>query len=1018
MFSIFTLTNKRIKTFAMKTLKIMLFVLTAALIAAGCREDSESNKITGNVRFLSVVKDEIATKSSIDVADSAIITIGIYLYDNMGRLVGPYNFSGGQEISIDLPVGENYMVYALANVGEFTPPPLESEMREVSIGWPGLAGITSGGFPLAHTGTLTVAQGNNSYTMEFVRLVARYDLVIDRSNLEGSFEVTGVRLRNSAADVFPFSTRPATATLDGDISTISDLQRLNAGSAVSFYMYENLQGNLLPDNRDPWAKIPDNIPSAKNLCTFIEIEGRYIGGGVSAGLNSDKMTFRFYLGADNTSSFDIVRNTIQTLSFLPSDNSISTESWKVDPGIVVDNRSIGWDPLVLNLVSMAQDTVCLVLSPAGLPVILKGSEFFENGYLSYSREGERVIISSISNVISPISATLTAGTLDMKKSSILQINVVPSVSVTDIIVRPSDTSLFYRKRVQLKVTAVWSDGSTSDITNVCDWNNNRPDAALLSSSAIVRNIYSGSEDFVDVTITAHYLGKSRSANIVCYRNGYTSHSYELNLDPTYASVTVGTSFQITATLTTKTFIDGDEMDSSTSDVTHAAQWVSLTPNIATVSAGEVTTLATGVAMIKATHSGERDYTYVDVTPQSAPTITSLTLSPASATITANGSKSFIATATYSDGTTTEVTSLCAWSSSDTDAATVNNGTATGCNTTSFIKTTTITATFSGMSATANLTVEGVTKSPTSLLISASPSTIEWNGTSLLSANVTWSDGSVTNETDISYTITSGEEYVFNYQVEEGALRGNNSESTDRNVIIRGTFSYGGTVLTDDVVVTIQGKKGVAASAIVLFMNRYTIAQGDSPCVLSAMVTYSDGSTETFGSTGVTYSLEGENVSYANLIGNTIEAANNSDSYKPVIVKVSYTFGGVTVTDTKILNVRPKYPVEVQITPSDNNFTSPSGVTLALGQSISFTATAIYSDESTAKCTSSSVWTITIRHSDGGTRVISGHTVSYSQLYDEQEYTITDVTVTASYTTDDGLQSTTVTGTLSGLITLQ
>ena len=58
--------------------------------------------------------------------------------------------------------------------------------------------------------------------MEFVRLVARYDLVIDRSNLEGSSEVTGVRLRNSAADVFPFSTRPATATLDGDISTISD----------------------------------------------------------------------------------------------------------------------------------------------------------------------------------------------------------------------------------------------------------------------------------------------------------------------------------------------------------------------------------------------------------------------------------------------------------------------------------------------------------------------------------------------------------------------------------------------------------------------------------------------------------------------------------------------------------------------------------------------------------------------------------------------------------------------------
>lgn len=130
-------------------------------------------------------------------------------------------------------------------------------------------------------------------------------------------------------------------------------------------MYENLQEIFCrtTETRGPKFQITFLLPkisahSSKSRADILE--------GVSAGLNSDKMTFRFYLGADNTSSFDIVRNTIQTLSFLPSDNSISTESWKVDPGIVVDNRSIGWDPLVLNLVSMAQDTVCLVLSPAGL----------------------------------------------------------------------------------------------------------------------------------------------------------------------------------------------------------------------------------------------------------------------------------------------------------------------------------------------------------------------------------------------------------------------------------------------------------------------------------------------------------------------------------------------------------------------------------------------------------------------------------------------------------------------------
>ncbi|NMB37487.1 MAG: DUF4906 domain-containing protein [Bacteroidales bacterium] len=999
----------------MKTLKKLLFALLVALIVAGCREDSKINKITGNVKFLSVVKDEIATKSSIDVDDSALIRIDIALYDNMGKLSGSYRFSGGEEISLDLPVGSNYKVYALANVEEFTPPAFENGLKEISVGWPGLAKLSSGGFPMAHSGTLSVAIGNNSYTMDFVRLVARYDLIVDRSNIEGSFEVTGVRLLNSAAEAFPFSGRAATTTLNGDMATVADLQRLNAGSAVSFYMYENLQGNLLPDNEDPWAKIPDNIPSAKDLCTFLEIEGRYIGGGVSTGLNSENMIFRIYLGADNTSSFDIKRNTLHTLTFLPSDSSISAESWKVDPGVVEDNRAIGWDPIILNLIPLGKDSANLLLSPAGLPVILKGSDAFEEGDLSYSRDGEKVIITSTSNVTVPINATLTATTLDLKKSSMLQINVAPTVTITEIIVEPSLEELYYNNSTHLSARALWSDGSISDITTLCSWSNSMPNAASLSSASLT-NIYTGSENYVNVVITAEYNGVSGNASIKCYRDGYTRYRYRLNLNPTSATVALGASLQITATLTTTTIVNGVVTGSSASDVTHSANWSSLNPDKATVSAGEVSALAIGNAVIIATHSGKSTYTNITIVAQD-PQITSLTLSPASATITANESISFTATAAYSDGTTKDITSLCSWSSSNIALATVDEGTATGCNLTSSTGTTIITATFSGISATANLTVEGATKSPTALSISASPSTIAWNGSSQLSASVTWSDGSVTTENDVNYIITSGEEYVFNYQVENGVLRGNNSGSSAQNITIEGAFSHGEAVLTDITNVIINGKEVVAASDIILYMSRYTIAQGDSNCVLSAMVTYSDGTTETFGSSGVTYSLEGENASYATLIGNTIVASNNSNTYKPVTVKVTYSSGGITVTDMKVLNVRPKYPVDVHITPSENSFTSPAGVTLAPGESISFTAVAIFSDESIADCTSSALWEISITHSDGGIRVINGNSVSYSQLHDEQEYPITGVTIKASYTTDDGLQSITATGTLPGMITL-
>ena len=121
-----------------------------------------------------------------------------------------------------------------------------------------------------------------------------------------------------------------------------------------------------------------------------------------------------------------------------------------------------------------------------------------------------------------------------------------------------------------------------------------------------------------------------------------------------------------------------------------------------------------------------------------------------------------------------------------------------------------------MSATASLSVEGVTKRP--MALSNMHLLQPLNGTEHACSppGVIWSDDSVTNETDVSYIITSGEEYVYNYQVEEGILRGNNSTSTARSVTIRGTFSYGGTVLTDHTSVTINGKEVVTASDIVLY----------------------------------------------------------------------------------------------------------------------------------------------------------------------------------------------------------
>jgi hypothetical protein len=56
---------------------------------------------------------------------------------------------------------------------------------------------------------------------------------------------------------------------------------------------------------------------------------------------------------------------------------------------------------------------------------------------------------------------------------------------------------------------------------------------------------------------------------------------------------------------------------------------------------------------------------------SASTLTSLSVSPATATLPAGATQAFVATATYSDGATLDVTSTATWSSSSTSVATVN-----------------------------------------------------------------------------------------------------------------------------------------------------------------------------------------------------------------------------------------------------------------------------------------------------------------------------------------------------------
>ena len=96
--------------------------------------------------------------------------------------------------------------------------------------------------------------------------------------------------------------------------------------------------------------------------------------------------------------------------------------------------------------------------------------------------------------------------------------------------------------------------------------------------------------------------------------------------------------------------------------------------------------------------------WVDVVfqPRPAPTLKSITVTPANSNIVIGATQQFTATGTYSDGSTQNITSQATWTSSNTGVATINaGGLATGVS----AGTTTISAALAGVVGSTTLTVQ-------------------------------------------------------------------------------------------------------------------------------------------------------------------------------------------------------------------------------------------------------------------------------------------------------------------------
>jgi trimeric autotransporter adhesin len=303
---------------------------------------------------------------------------------------------------------------------------------------------------------------------------------------------------------------------------------------------------------------------------------------------------------------------------------------------------------------------------------------------------------------------------------------VSSATVSSISVTPTGRTIAPSTQLSFTATGTFSDSSTQVITTDATWTSSDTAVATVGPEGVATAVAAGTTN-----IAAAFGGASGSSLLTV--SSVTLRS--IAVAPPTAVLAPASTLSYTAT---GTFSDG-----STANVTDAVTWSSSATNVASISSfGQVTGQSAGTATITA-QQGSVSGTAALVVESSA--LSSVTVTPATATVAEQTATQFNAIGTFADGSTQNLTSSVSWTSSPASVATVSNASPTkGLATGVSPGNATINALFAGLSGPATLTVTNATLS--SITVAPDDATISLGGTQQFTATGNFSDGSTENLT--------------------------------------------------------------------------------------------------------------------------------------------------------------------------------------------------------------------------------------------------------------------------------
>ena len=278
--------------------------------------------------------------------------------------------------------------------------------------------------------------------------------------------------------------------------------------------------------------------------------------------------------------------------------------------------------------------------------------------------------------------------------------------------------------VQTCALPIYTDGTTQDVTSVVTWTSSYALVATISSSVGSYGLATSSgQGTTTISGTLSSISNSTTLSVIS--------PVAVSITPANAAISLGGTQQFSALAT---YSDG-----STKDVTASAIWTSSAPAVAGVnSSGMVTGLAIGLSTITVADAGLSSSASVTVG------LAAVTVTPVNPSVPLGTSLQLSATGTYSDGSTSNITSLASWSTANSSVATVN---AQGSVSAAALGGTVISATLGSFIGSTTISVTA----PSLLSLAVTPASISipFGSTQPFTATGSYSDGSIQNLTSLA-----------------------------------------------------------------------------------------------------------------------------------------------------------------------------------------------------------------------------------------------------------------------------